>query len=251
MRLRFSRRRGKVGEKGAGEIEMRVWSKQHKSVLEELNARGRYAARRSNVYADLGEHAPLVLAAYDWLNEHHPLRAQRPQDAEGLVWLSYEKSAAMLTDGQSVLLELEIPAERIAPVNIAKWGAILNYAYLPRDERDAACHRREMNALGLSDAQAYMSRFYPEYRRKIAESWARLSDRLPLPCGKGRGARAEARGRGAAVLGLARRRGSSALGDVPCARRAGSRAAALSACVVDAHFAAAVPRRNGEGERGV
>lgn len=60
---------------------MRVWSKQHKSVLEELNARGRYAARRSNVYADLGEHAPLVLAAYDWLNEHHPLRAQRPQDA--------------------------------------------------------------------------------------------------------------------------------------------------------------------------
>ena len=174
MRLRFSCRRGKVGDKGAE--EMRVWSKQHKSVLEELNARGRYAARRSNVYADLGEHAPLVLAAYDWLNEHHPLRAQRPQDAEGLVWLSYEKSAAMLTDGQSVLLELEIPAERIAPVNIAKWGAILNYAYLPRDERDAACHRREMNALGLSDAQAYMSRFYPEYRRKIAESWTRLFD---------------------------------------------------------------------------
>lgn len=73
MRLPFSRRRGKVGEKGAG--EMRVWSKQHKSVLEELNTCGRYAARRSNVYADLGEHAPLVLAAYDWLNEHHPLRA--------------------------------------------------------------------------------------------------------------------------------------------------------------------------------
>ena len=57
---------------------MRVWTRQHKSVLDELNAHGRYAAGRGGVYLDLGEHAPLVLEAYDWLSAHHPLRAQRP-----------------------------------------------------------------------------------------------------------------------------------------------------------------------------
>ena len=155
---------------------MRVWTRQHKSVLDELNAHGRYAAGRGGVYLDLGEHAPLVLEAYDWLSAHHPLRAQRPKDAEGLVWLSYEKSAAMLANGETVLLELEIPDERIAPVNIAKWGAILNFAYLPMDEADASRHRREMNALGLSDAQACISRFYPECKREIMASWERLFD---------------------------------------------------------------------------
>lgn len=94
---------------------MRVWTRQHKSVLDELTAHGRYAAGRGGVYLDLGEHAPLVLEAYDWLSAHHPLRAQRPKDAEGLVWLSYEKSAAMLANRETALLELEIPDERIAP----------------------------------------------------------------------------------------------------------------------------------------
>lgn len=167
-------RHGRVKKKGAG--DMRVWTRQHRSVLEEISVRGRYAARRSGVYADLQEQAPLVLTVYDWLAEHHPLRAQRPVDAEGLVWLSYERSAAMLTDAQSVLLELEISEERIAPVNIAKWGAILNYAYLPRDEADALRHRREMDAQGLSDAQVCMSRFYPALRQEIVQSWDRLFD---------------------------------------------------------------------------
>ncbi len=155
---------------------MRVWTRQHCSVLEELTAQGRYTARRSSVYADLQEQAPLVLTVYDWLARHHPLRAQRPEGAEGLIWLSYEKSAAMLTDAQTVLLELELPPERVAPVNIAKWGAILNYSYLPENEADARRHRGMMDARGLSDAQAYMSRFYPELRREITDSWDRLFD---------------------------------------------------------------------------
>ena len=33
-----------------------------------------------------------------------------------------------------------------------------------------------MNALGLSDAQACISRFYPECKREIMASWERLFD---------------------------------------------------------------------------
>ena len=70
---------------------MRVWTRQHKSVLDELNAYGRYAAGRGGVYLDLGEHAPLVLEAYDWLSAHHPLRAQRMVRTQPVVGLQHER----------------------------------------------------------------------------------------------------------------------------------------------------------------
>lgn len=51
---------------------VRVWTKQHENVLRELETKGRYVARREYILADLGEHAPLVLEAYDWLVKHTP-----------------------------------------------------------------------------------------------------------------------------------------------------------------------------------
>ena len=61
---------------------VRVWTKQHENVLRELETKGRYVARREYIQADLGEHAPLVLEAYDWLVKHTPAAADRPLSAD-------------------------------------------------------------------------------------------------------------------------------------------------------------------------
>lgn len=62
-------------------------------------------------------------------------------------------------------------------VNIDKWGAILNYSYIPGNEQDAKNHRQLLEQYGVSsDAQAYMSQFYPDIKRKIIDSWSRLFD---------------------------------------------------------------------------
>lgn len=155
---------------------IRVWTKQHGSVLDELEATGRYTVRREYVEMDLQEHAPLVLEVYDWLARHGPDAANRPADVELPVWVSYACETAMRLSGGTVLLELELPAERVTPVNIAKWGAILNYSYLPADDADARRHRALLEQYGVSDAKAYMTQFYPELRREIVESWERLFD---------------------------------------------------------------------------
>ncbi|MBR6554715.1 MAG: DUF3841 domain-containing protein, partial [Clostridia bacterium] len=61
-------------------------------------------------------------------------------------------------------------------VNIAKWGAILNYSYIPADEADDRRHKKLLRDYGVSDAKAFMTQFYPDIKREIIASWARLFD---------------------------------------------------------------------------
>lgn len=151
-----------------------VWTKQHRDVLFRLEEAGRYTARRDFTALDLEEHAGLVLEAYDWLAAHAP--GERPLGAEYPVWVSYTREAVMLPSPEAVILELQVPRELVTAVNIEKWGAILNYSYIPRDREDARRHRRLLESLGVSDAKAYLSRFYPAVKEEIVGSWDRLFD---------------------------------------------------------------------------
>lgn len=155
---------------------MTVWTKQHVSVLDTLEREGRYVAKRRNIAIDAGEDAGIVFAAYDWLTRNHPDAARKPADADFPIWLSYSGEAAMLPSEGTVLLRLEVDPDLVTPVNIAKWGAILNYSYIPRDRQDADRHRALLEAYGVSDAKAFMSQFYPQIKREILDSWPRLFD---------------------------------------------------------------------------
>lgn len=153
-----------------------VWTKQHKNVLKVLEENGRYTAKKEYIGMDLQEEAPLVLEAYDWLVKHAPGADKRPPDAEYPVWVSFMDKATMLKDGETVILKLNLDPALIAPVNIMKWGKILNYSYIPDGEQDADRHLKLLEAYGVSDTKAYMSQFYPQIKREIIESWDRLFD---------------------------------------------------------------------------
>ena len=155
---------------------VRVWTKQHINVLNILNETGRYTARREYIEKDLGEHAPLVLEVYDWLVRHTPPKNEKPADADYPVWVSVSREATMLPSDNFVILELALDPALIAKVNIFKWGAILNYSYIPADDQDADRHSRLLAEYGVSDTKAYMSQFYPMIKREIIASWDRLFD---------------------------------------------------------------------------
>lgn len=155
---------------------IRVWTRQHRSVLETLEQTGRYCAKRDFIRMDLQEHADLVLEAYDWLVRNCPDAQHRPADVEYPVWVSFRQDATMLPDEHTVILALELEESRITRVNIAKWGAILNYSYIPADEADKRRHQKLLQDYGVSDAKAFMSRFYPGIKREIMDSWRRLFD---------------------------------------------------------------------------
>lgn len=154
----------------------RVWTKQHIEVLKQLNATGRYVAKRKFVQNDLGDDAELMALVYDYLVKFHPHVDQKPVDAEVPIWLSFERDATMQLTRNFVILEFEIDEALITKVNIAKWGQMLNYGYIHKDEEDLAKHRELMKNYCVCDMEAVMSRFYPELRAEIIESWKRLYD---------------------------------------------------------------------------
>lgn len=157
--------------------KIKVWTKQNQNVLKELEKTGRYTAKQEYILKDLDEHAHLVLEVYDWLVKNAPNASQRPYDAEYPIWVSLKKEATMLPSLGTVILELEVDPSLVTMVNINKWGAILNYSYIPTDEQDAENHRQLLEQYGVSsDTKAYMSHFYPQIKRKIIASWNRLFD---------------------------------------------------------------------------
>lgn len=156
--------------------KIKVWTKQHENVLRQLESHGRYVARREYVIMDLGEHAGLVLEAYDWLVKHTPDAGRKPADADYPVWVSLKNEATMLPSAGTVILELTLDPELITRINIMKWGSILDYSYIPADSADAARHRQLLSEYRVSDTKAYMSQFYPNIKREIRDSWKRLFD---------------------------------------------------------------------------
>lgn len=155
---------------------VKVWTKQHKNVLNELERTGRYFARREYILLDLQEHAGLVLEVYDWLVRHGPDRANKPQEAEYPIWVSFSSETAMLPSSGTVILELLVAPELITPINIEKWGTILNYSYIPSCPQDSLRHQKMLEEYGVSDTKAYISQFYPQIKREIIDSWNRLFD---------------------------------------------------------------------------
>lgn len=156
--------------------KIKVWTKQHENVLEELERKGRYIVKREYIVKTLEEHANLVLETYDWLVKHGPDAQNRPTDVTYPVWVSFSKETTMLEEKGMVILELEIDPSIITTINVAKWGAILNYSYIPSDSTDGKRHQKLLEDYGTSDAQAYMSQFYPQIKREIVNSWDRLFD---------------------------------------------------------------------------
>ena len=156
--------------------KIKVWTRQHKSVLDKVMNNGRYIAKRDYIYMDLQEHAKLVLEVYDWLVQHSPDRANKPADVEYPVWVSFTNEGTMMNSENTVILELSLDPAIITSVNIAKWGHILNYGYIPKDENDLRRHRQLLDDYGISDVKAVISQFYPQIKREIQNSWERLFD---------------------------------------------------------------------------
>ena len=151
-----------------------VWTRQNKKVLENLENSGRHVATAEAIHKS--EEAMTMINAYDWLQEAIPDQNSRPFDADYPIWVSLQQETTTLPSKDTVVLELEISPELITRLNVAKWGAVNNYSYIPKDHTDEKRHKAEMEAYGLSDTQAYMSRFYPQLKQQIIDSWSRVFD---------------------------------------------------------------------------
>lgn len=156
--------------------EITVWTKQNKAVLDQLEADGRFIADEGFIRRELGDTADIMLLIYSWLADHMPAAAERPSDVSFPVWVSYEKEATMMAEPGYAVLELSVDEKLVTKLDTAKWTMITNYSYIPADEKDGEEHSRYLRDIGAINADAVMTRFYPELRSRIISSWDRLFD---------------------------------------------------------------------------
>ena len=156
--------------------KVRVWTKQNIAVLDQLSRDGRFIADEDFIRRELEDTADIMLSIYEWLADHSPTADKRPDDVRYPVWVSLEREATMIPEDGYVVLELEIESDDIALLDTAKWTCITNYSYIPENEEDRERHTDYMKSLGISDARAVMTEFYPEIKAEIIASWDRLFD---------------------------------------------------------------------------
>jgi hypothetical protein len=156
--------------------EITVWTKQNEAVLGQLEADGRFTADERCIRIELEDTADIMLFIYGWLADHVPIAASRPSDVRFPVWVSFSREATMMPEPGYVILELSVDENSVAPLDTAKWTRITNYSYIPGGDEDAEEHRRLMADMGINDADAVLTNFYPEARERIIDSWSRLFD---------------------------------------------------------------------------
>lgn len=156
--------------------EITVWTKQNKAVIDQLETAGRFIADERYIRRELEDTTDIMLFIYRWLSDHMPSASVRPPDVVFPVWVSFDREATMSPEDGYAVLELRVQEELVTPVNIEKWTRITNYSYIPLNEEDETEHNSLLRSMGISNAQAVMSDFYPEIKKKIIASWDRLFD---------------------------------------------------------------------------
>ena len=169
-----------------------VWTRQHVDVLKELKKSGRHAGSRDFVEPLMPEYRQFTIDCYEWLAKNVPLpwpefqgnanEGELPvcgmmHEDELPVWVQTDPDATYYAGDDGVVLRLRVDESLVCGVNVAKWGIIQNFGYIPLNEADRLRHVRMLKDLGINDVKAYTTPFYPEVKAEILASWPRLFDR--------------------------------------------------------------------------
>ncbi len=160
--------------------KIKVWTRQSEKILQELDTYGRYIAKREYIQEKMENHSDLYFDVYNWYTQKAQKITPKPDDVIFPVWVSVTESTKLGATEGSVFLELEVDRKELVVINETKWGHVVNYMYIPKDDQDEAEHEALLARYQTHDTAAYLSPFYPAIKTKIIKSWERLFEDEPV-----------------------------------------------------------------------
>src|SRR6056297_946823 len=155
----------------------KVWTRQHKNVLDEIENKGVYRVKERYIRKKLDDCADIYLDVYNWLRNETAKRMEIPDNAKYPVWLTVEKDLKLPMADGFVFFELEVPGDKIMIFDMAKWDYIVNYLYLPKNKEDRKRFKKKLAKYNINvESDIYLQDFYPRLKREITSSWQRLFD---------------------------------------------------------------------------
>lgn len=157
---------------------VRLWTRQMPQVLQSLQDEGVYTVKQEYIERKNDTIAPFYLSLYRWYTQQARQFMEIREELEYPIWFSVEEEFQLQPTQDTVILEVEIPRDRVLFCNMSAWDYRVNYWYIPENEADAQKHRAELKKYGLaSDDELFLTdkgNFYPLLKRKVEDSWKRV-----------------------------------------------------------------------------
>lgn len=152
---------------------IQLYSSQAEPVLEAIRRDGACYSKAEYVRRKYQESAPIFLAAYQWYVKQAEKIVPKPEGAEFPYWVFRDLYNVDRSAGGRCLT-LDVPTDEVVFFDTQDWNKILRLTYIGESEEDEKAFSAELERRGMDVTQVMLTAFYPEWKRKIMDSWTRL-----------------------------------------------------------------------------
>jgi hypothetical protein len=155
-----------------------LWTRQHKKSLDELSNNGVIRIKRKHLEEKFDEITDYIAYLYKWFVEAAEKKVPRPDGVEFPVWCSISEENMLRPTVDEIVYVLEVDKADVIYFDGSKWDYVLNHHYIAKDENDALEYAKELEIKGFDNSFSFInektSRFYPQERKKVMDSWHRI-----------------------------------------------------------------------------
>lgn len=151
---------------------IRLYTAQTQTVVDVIERDGVCYSKEEYVRKKYQESAKVFVAAYSWFVREAEKIVPKPEGAEYPYWAFMDLYNVEASGAQVQVLE--VPIDEVIFFDLMDWNRIMQMGYIGENEKDEKAFRAELSDWGIRSADAMLTNFYPDFKRRIEESWKRL-----------------------------------------------------------------------------
>lgn len=167
---------------------IKAWTRQVPEVVQEIETRGIYRVKEEYIRLKNDNIADYYLELYRWYTRKSRAYLAISEEGEFPIWYSLTEEFRLQPIAGTVVLEVEIPEEKVLVIDMEKWDYRVNNMYVPKDADDRRAFEDKLKYYGIADETALVGEkgnFYPALKREVVMSWDRLFTMQPQDYAKG------------------------------------------------------------------
>lgn len=157
---------------------LRVYTRQAKEVLEELERTGVYRVKEEYIRKKNDDISDCYLKLYSWFTSRCRNYMEIPEDCFYPIWLSMHDEYRLRNTDQTVSLQLRLPSSQVKVISEYAWGYRVNSMYVPLSPEDERAFNEELERYGIGNeselAEGSLGNYYPLLRKKVRDSFERV-----------------------------------------------------------------------------
>lgn len=155
-----------------------LWTRQDKRSLYDLENNRVIRITKEHLEEKFDVIADHIIYLYEWFVNEAEKRVPKPEGAEFPIWCSISEEYMLRPTLNEIVYVLEVNKSEIIYFDGMKWDYVLNHHYIPKDEQDAEEYTKDIQSKGFKNSYSFIDKktahFYPEERKRVMDSWARV-----------------------------------------------------------------------------